>query len=467
VPAHEIKLLSLTDVFVESSFLVLGRNMGTPVWVHTWGILILGNPVTVLWLSVVSGYLIELTSWRGMFIIEGVPAVIWAFVFRKMVADRPRDAAWLDPAERDAVESALAAEQAAIKPVRNWGAAMRSRNVVLLSVQYLLWSLGIYGFVFWLPTIVKAGSGQGIGLRHGLEEAAAGGCPARRQPGRGGLRRHHVLLVEHRARELRMAGEDGLEQAALSPAHVHHGGHAGEVVGLGHRAGDRGGLHGHVLVEDRVLLGVVAAPRPGVHPVRGPERVLAGAHAVAEVPPRRPQRGAVQGPGQRPDAVGHVRAQTLAQPGVAERAVGALVVDPDRAERMQEPLQGVGIRAHVSREIGGRARAADEPVGDPEIGRHAEGRGQPETRDHGAQLGSFGHGAIILGVVPRRQRLRMSGQAYAGEAGSSSGSRRSFDSSIGNRSAFWRSIAAPISPANSGCGRVGRDRSSGWACVET
>ena len=30
--------------------------------------------------------------------------------------------------------------------------------------QYLLWSLGIYGFVFWLPTIVKAGSGQGIGL---------------------------------------------------------------------------------------------------------------------------------------------------------------------------------------------------------------------------------------------------------------------------------------------------------------
>jgi glyoxylase-like metal-dependent hydrolase (beta-lactamase superfamily II) len=36
--------LSLTDVFVESSFLVLGRNMGTPVWVHTWGVLILGNP---------------------------------------------------------------------------------------------------------------------------------------------------------------------------------------------------------------------------------------------------------------------------------------------------------------------------------------------------------------------------------------------------------------------------------------
>jgi glyoxylase-like metal-dependent hydrolase (beta-lactamase superfamily II) len=44
VAMHEIRLLSLIDVYVESSFLVLARNMGTPVWVHTWGILILGNP---------------------------------------------------------------------------------------------------------------------------------------------------------------------------------------------------------------------------------------------------------------------------------------------------------------------------------------------------------------------------------------------------------------------------------------
>jgi glyoxylase-like metal-dependent hydrolase (beta-lactamase superfamily II) len=41
---HELKLLSLIDVEVESSFLVLARNMGIPVRVHTWGVLILGNP---------------------------------------------------------------------------------------------------------------------------------------------------------------------------------------------------------------------------------------------------------------------------------------------------------------------------------------------------------------------------------------------------------------------------------------
>jgi nitrate/nitrite transporter NarK len=41
--------------------------------------------------------------------------------------------------------------------------ALRSRNVVVLCVQYLVWSIGVYGFVFWLPTIVKSLSGRGIG----------------------------------------------------------------------------------------------------------------------------------------------------------------------------------------------------------------------------------------------------------------------------------------------------------------
>jgi glyoxylase-like metal-dependent hydrolase (beta-lactamase superfamily II) len=45
MPAHEIKLLSLIDVELESSFLVLARNMGVRTRVPTWGILILGNPV--------------------------------------------------------------------------------------------------------------------------------------------------------------------------------------------------------------------------------------------------------------------------------------------------------------------------------------------------------------------------------------------------------------------------------------
>ncbi|WP_425394710.1 MFS transporter [Actinopolyspora halophila] len=127
-------------------------------------VLILGNPITVMWLNAISGYIVELTSWREMFIIEGLPAIAWAFVFRALVSDFPSTAKWLNRSERDALLAALESEEGTGTPVASYTQAIRSRPVVLFSVQYLLWSIGVYGLVFWLPSIVKAGSGQGIGL---------------------------------------------------------------------------------------------------------------------------------------------------------------------------------------------------------------------------------------------------------------------------------------------------------------
>src|SRR3954447_11592901 len=95
--------------------------------------LILGNPVTVLLLTAISGYLIEGIGWRGMFVAEGVPAIAWAFVFRRMVEDHPAQAEWLDETEKRAVVEQLEAEQADITPVDSYWAAFKSRNVVLLS----------------------------------------------------------------------------------------------------------------------------------------------------------------------------------------------------------------------------------------------------------------------------------------------------------------------------------------------
>lgn len=54
--------------------------------------LILGNPVTVLWMSIVSGYLLEAFGWRWMFVLEGIPAVLWAFVWWCVVEDKPGEA---------------------------------------------------------------------------------------------------------------------------------------------------------------------------------------------------------------------------------------------------------------------------------------------------------------------------------------------------------------------------------------
>jgi len=118
--------------------------------------LILGNPVTILWMSIVSGYLVNAAGWRWMFIWEGLPAVIWAFFWWRLVSDKPANATWLTQDETASLEKVLQKEQQSIKPVKNYAAAFKSKVVILLCLQYALWSIGVYGFVIWLPSIIKA-----------------------------------------------------------------------------------------------------------------------------------------------------------------------------------------------------------------------------------------------------------------------------------------------------------------------
>lgn len=124
--------------------------------------LILGNPVTVLWMSVVSGYLVSALGWRWMFILEGLPAIIWAFIWWKLVDDKPEEAAWLKPEEKTALNDELTEEQKHIKPVKSYLEAFKSKNVILLSFQYFFWSIGVYGFVIWLPSIIHAAPNMGL-----------------------------------------------------------------------------------------------------------------------------------------------------------------------------------------------------------------------------------------------------------------------------------------------------------------
>ncbi|KMM83653.1 MFS transporter [Pseudomonas lundensis] len=120
--------------------------------------LILGNPVTMLWMSVVSGYLVQHYSWRWMFIVEGLPAVIWAFIWWRLADDHPAEATWLSTQEKQDLQRALDAEQVGMAPVKNYAAAFRSPKVILLALQFFCWSIGVYGFVLWLPSILKQGA---------------------------------------------------------------------------------------------------------------------------------------------------------------------------------------------------------------------------------------------------------------------------------------------------------------------
>jgi len=118
--------------------------------------LILGNPATVLWMSIVSGYLVNSVGWRWMFILEGIPPILWAFFWLKLSDNKPKEAKWLTEQEKKDIDMVMEEEQKGIKPVKNYREAFKSPKVIILSFQYFFWSIGVYGFVMWLPSILKA-----------------------------------------------------------------------------------------------------------------------------------------------------------------------------------------------------------------------------------------------------------------------------------------------------------------------
>lgn len=124
--------------------------------------LILGNPATILWMSILSGYLINSVGWRWMFILEGLPAIVWAFFWWRLVEDKPEDATWLSGDEKKDLSEQMQSEQQGIKPVKNYAEAFKSKVVILLCLQYAFWSIGVYGFVMWLPSIIKAAPNMDI-----------------------------------------------------------------------------------------------------------------------------------------------------------------------------------------------------------------------------------------------------------------------------------------------------------------
>jgi sugar phosphate permease len=139
-------------------------------------ILLLGNPITVLWMSAITGYLIQRFGWQKTFIYEGLPSIAWGVIWLLFVRDKPSEAGWMTPQAAEILEHRLKQEQLTIAPVGAVRKALVRGDVLLLSVQYFFWSVGVYGFVLWLPTIVRRGAGLAMaktGLLSALPYLAA------------------------------------------------------------------------------------------------------------------------------------------------------------------------------------------------------------------------------------------------------------------------------------------------------
>jgi MFS transporter, ACS family, tartrate transporter len=130
------------------------------------GALAVGLPLANMLGAPLSGWLLRqrwygVTGWRWLFVVEGLPAVIAGLATLRYLTERPRVAHWLSPTDREFLESTLEAERALSSPGAHtrWRAALGDRRLQTLALIWFLDNMGVYGFNFWLPMILKRLSG--------------------------------------------------------------------------------------------------------------------------------------------------------------------------------------------------------------------------------------------------------------------------------------------------------------------
>jgi ACS family tartrate transporter-like MFS transporter len=126
---------------------------------------VVGGPVSgaLLGLHGLAG----IAGWRWLFLIEGIPAVLLGIAALLYLTDRPKDAAWLTPDERRALEDRLTQEarETKVYGLDAAGQALTNPRILALGLLYFCIVVGLYGIGFWMPQVLKT---------HGLSDLAIG-----------------------------------------------------------------------------------------------------------------------------------------------------------------------------------------------------------------------------------------------------------------------------------------------------
>ena len=116
-----------------------------------------------------------IAGWQWLFLLEGIPTAILGFVAFFFLNDKVADAKWLSESQKALLEANLK-EEASAHALHSVKDGLMHPKVLLLSVIYFFFTMGLYGVSFWLPTLVKA-SGVAdpldIGLLSAIPYAAA------------------------------------------------------------------------------------------------------------------------------------------------------------------------------------------------------------------------------------------------------------------------------------------------------
>ena len=128
-------------------------------------------PASAVLMAPITGLLIGSMSWRWVFILEGIPPLLWAGVWWHFIADSPKDAKWLSTEERSWIDTRMMSENVASRTPTGYWEAFTDRRILLLALAYFFWMAGFYGYTLWMPNVVKNLTNGGSSFRVGLLSA--------------------------------------------------------------------------------------------------------------------------------------------------------------------------------------------------------------------------------------------------------------------------------------------------------
>ena len=127
-------------------------------------------PLAVAGSAPLTGWLLGKWGWQTMLIIEGALPFIWLPIWLTFIYDRPKDAKWISPEEREHLETTLAREAALVEPAKPapiWHAFLQPVIFVMMGI-YFLQNCAAYGCNTFLTEGLKSKGQNFTGLQTGL-----------------------------------------------------------------------------------------------------------------------------------------------------------------------------------------------------------------------------------------------------------------------------------------------------------
>lgn len=145
-------------IIVYLTYWFRSKELATTVALFTAAIpvsYIIGAPLSTWIMDNVKWF--DWSGWRWMLFLEGIPAVLLGIACYFFLTDKPEQARWLKPEEKEWLLAELERDRQGRKNVKSLGVfkTMTNPKVLYLAFIYFVYQCGSLGVGYWMPQIIK------------------------------------------------------------------------------------------------------------------------------------------------------------------------------------------------------------------------------------------------------------------------------------------------------------------------